>query len=161
MFFSFVIIIIFFCYFFILRAYACGFGILQIPCFFVLPDGTREDPRVGPSLDFPGPRGEEGAPSPPLDSTLTPSGSTSCMNGKRCSMGAKFVSLQDYRGLTKIVSLKVLKYAQRRRCSYSVLVLYSMKVQRICVRSSSNTPAQHLHLDEVKRAGTFSFSIRR
>ena len=73
----------------VLRAYACGFGILQIRRFFVLPDGTREDPRVGPSLDLPGPRGEEGAPSPPLDSTLTPSGITSCMIRKRCSISAK------------------------------------------------------------------------
>ena len=75
-----------------LRADACGFGILQILRFFVLPDGTREDPQAGPSLDFPGPKGEGGAPPPPLETTSTPSGLTSCMNRKRCSMGAKRVS---------------------------------------------------------------------
>ncbi len=48
---------------FLLRADACGFGILQIRRFFVLPDGTREDPRAGPSLDFPGPKGEGASPS--------------------------------------------------------------------------------------------------
>ena len=122
-----------------LRAGACGFGIDQVDCFFVLPDGTREDPRVGPSLDFPGPRGEEGAPS---------------LNRKRCSMGAKRVSYKDYRGLTKLVSLILLKYALRRGCSYSVLVHYSMKVHSVNVRSESDTYPLHLHLDEVKRADT-------
>ena len=77
---------------FCLRADACGYWILQIHRFFVLPDGTREDPQAGPSLDFPGPKGEGGAPPPPLDSSSTPSGTTSCMILKRCSMGAKRVS---------------------------------------------------------------------
>ena len=38
-----------------------------------------------------------------------------------------------------------------------MLVLNSMKVHSVNVRSKSNTLAQHLHLDEVKRADTFSF----
>ena len=66
--------------------------------FFACAAGGQEDPQAGPSCQSPGPRGEEGAPSPPLDSTLTPSGITSCIDRKRCSMGAKRVSFEDYRG---------------------------------------------------------------
>ena len=71
------------------------------------------------------------------------------------------MSYEDYRGRTKIVSLIVLKYAQRRECNYSVLVLYSMKVHSVTVRSKSNTLAQHLHLGEAEKSNTHRFSIRR
>jgi len=47
------------------------------------------------------------------------------------------------------------------RIQRNVSGLYSMKVQRICVRSKSNTLAQHLHLDEVKRADTCIPHFRR
>ena len=62
--------------FFGLRADACGFGILQILRSFVLPDGTQEDPRAGPSCESPGPTaGEERLPRlwiPPLPPQVQP-----------------------------------------------------------------------------------------
>ena len=66
------------------------------------------------------------------------------------------MSYKDYRGCIKSVSLRIKQYAQRRRCRFSVLVLYSMKVHSVCVRSKSNTYPLHLHLGVAERANTFS-----
>ena len=38
--------------------------------------------------------------------------------------------------------------------------LYSMKVQRVSVRSNSNTYAQHLHLGEAEKSNTNRCTIR-
>ena len=81
--------------------------------FFACAAGGQEASGAG-LLSITAPKGEGGAPPPPLETTSTPSGSTSCITLKLRSMGAKRVSYKDYRSLTKIVSLIVLRYAQRR-----------------------------------------------
>ena len=74
---------------FCLRADACRDGSTKSIVFFACAAGGQEDPQAGPSCQSPGPKGEGGAPPPPLDSTSTPSGTSSCIILKLRSMGAK------------------------------------------------------------------------
>ena len=61
-------------------------GSCRSDAFFACAAGGQEDPRAGPSCQSPGPKGEEGEPSPPLDSTLLRGVRTLAIM-KRCSMG--------------------------------------------------------------------------
>ena len=71
-------------------------------------------------------------------------------------MWAKRVSYKDYRGRIKLVSLLFWDTLNAEDTAARVSPS-TMKVHSGNVRSKPNTPAQPLHLDEVKRADTFSF----
>ena len=116
-----------------LRADACGFGFVQIVCFFVLPDGTREDPQAGPSLDFPGPKGAFPAfgihPS-----TCIFEFSEALLNEVRLVLfGDKRVYRQTARritgAITKMSGSEPEWLAQRQRCSLPVLDLTALPWQ--------------------------------
>ena len=65
--------------------------------------------------------------------------------------------ISGLQGPHQVSQLESIEIRSTPKMQRSVLVHYSMKVQSVCVRSKTNISAQHLHLDEVKRADTFSF----
>ena len=127
---------------------------LADPLFFCPSGRDQRGPsgRALSGLSRPQRRGRSASPS--FGNHLYPLGDNLLSDSEALFNFGKTLSFQDYKGRSKSVKLYVLKYAQRRGCSYSVLDLYSMKVHSENVWPSPDTSPPHLHLGEAEKSNT-------